>query len=157
VLIRSGEAIQTLKDIKVVVLDKTGTITEGKPALTEVVAAEGFDETTVLRAAASVEAGSEHPLGQAVVGGTRERGIDVPAVGRHDISTARIQRHGALERRPDPRPMGVPRLPELRGLPADRRTPCSSLRLPAVDDPVGLPADAPVHASGSRARWSRTR
>ncbi|MEW5887070.1 MAG: heavy metal translocating P-type ATPase [Pseudomonadota bacterium] len=80
VLIRSGEAIQTLKDIKVVVLDKTGTITEGKPALTEVIAAEGFDEAVVLRAAAAVEAGSEHPLGQAVVGGTRERGIDVPAV-----------------------------------------------------------------------------
>src|SRR5690606_23716692 len=80
VLIRSGEAIQTLKDIKVVVLDKTGTITQGQPALTDVIAADGFDEATVLRAAASVEAGSEHPLGQSIVAGARERGIEVPSV-----------------------------------------------------------------------------
>ncbi len=89
VLIRSGEAIQTLKDIKVIVLDKTGTITEGKPALTDIVAADGFDEATVLRAAASVEAGSEHPLGQAIVSGTRERGIEVPAVHAFKAVTAR--------------------------------------------------------------------
>ena len=89
VLIRSGEAIQTLKDIKVVVLDKTGTITRGQPALTDVVAAEGFDEATVLRAAASVEAGSEHPLGQSIVAGARERGIEVPAVQAFKAITAR--------------------------------------------------------------------
>jgi Cu+-exporting ATPase len=62
VLIRSGEAIQTLKDIRIVVLDKTGTITRGEPALTDVVPAEGFAVDSVLKAAASVEAGSEHPL-----------------------------------------------------------------------------------------------
>lgn len=89
VLIRSGEAIQTLKDIKVVVLDKTGTITEGRPVLTDVVVADGFDEATVLRAAASVEAGSEHSLGQAIVSGARERGIDVPAVEQFKAVTAR--------------------------------------------------------------------
>ncbi|MDP2123624.1 MAG: heavy metal translocating P-type ATPase [Parvibaculum sp.] len=80
VLIRSGEAIQTLKDIRAVVLDKTGTITRGQPALTDVVAADGFAEDEVLSAAASVEAGSEHPLGQAMVTGARGRGIDVPKV-----------------------------------------------------------------------------
>ncbi|MBX3488593.1 heavy metal translocating P-type ATPase [Parvibaculum sp.] len=80
VLIRSGEAIQTLKDIRAVVLDKTGTITRGQPALTDVVAADGFVEDEVLSAAASVEAGSEHPLGQAMVTGARGRGIDVPKV-----------------------------------------------------------------------------
>ena len=80
VLIRSGEAIQTLKDIRAVVLDKTGTITRGQPALTDVVAADGFAEDEVLTAAASVEAGSEHPLGQAMVTGARGRGIDVPKV-----------------------------------------------------------------------------
>lgn len=89
VLIRSGEAIQTLKDIKVVVLDKTGTITEGKPALTDAVGADGVDEATVLRAAAAVEAGSEHPLGQAIVSGTRERGIEVPKVQAFKAVTAR--------------------------------------------------------------------
>lgn len=89
VLIRSGEAIQTLKDIKVVVLDKTGTVTEGKPALTDVVAAEGFDQSAVLRAAAVVEAGSEHPLGQSIVNGARDRGLDIPAVQAFKAITAR--------------------------------------------------------------------
>ncbi len=89
ILIRSGEAIQTLKDIRVVVLDKTGTITEGKPALTDVVAAAGFDEAAVLRAAAAVEAGSEHPLGQAIVGGARARGVEVPTVEAFKAVTAR--------------------------------------------------------------------
>jgi Cu+-exporting ATPase len=89
VLIRSGEAIQTLKDIKIVVLDKTGTITEGRPALTDVSVAEGFDDGTVLRAAASVEAGSEHPLGQAIVAGAKGRGLDVPPVESFKAITAR--------------------------------------------------------------------
>jgi Cu+-exporting ATPase len=89
VLIRSGEAIQTLKDIRAVVLDKTGTITQGRPTLTDTVTAGGFGEAAVLRAAASVEAGSEHPLGQAIVSGARERGIDVPDVVNFKAVTAR--------------------------------------------------------------------
>ena len=89
VLIRSGEAIQTLKDIKMVVLDKTGTITEGKPALTNVLASEGFEESEVLISAASVEAGSEHPLGQAIVTGAEDRGLSVPAVEQFKSLTAR--------------------------------------------------------------------
>lgn len=89
ILIRSGEAIQTLRNIKMVVLDKTGTITEGRPALTNVAAAEGFDEETVLSAAAAVEAGSEHPLGQAIVTGARERGLDIPRVQHFAAITAR--------------------------------------------------------------------
>jgi Cu+-exporting ATPase len=89
VLIRSGEAIQTLKDIKVVVLDKTGTITKGKPSLTDVFTAGGFDEAAVLSAAASVEAGSEHPLGQAIVTGARERQLTVPEVRQFRAITAR--------------------------------------------------------------------
>jgi P-type Cu+ transporter len=89
VLIRSGEAIQTLKDIKVVVLDKTGTITKGEPGLTDVIAAEGFEERAVLQSAASVEAGSEHPLGQAIVHGARERGVPIPAVEDFRAVTAR--------------------------------------------------------------------
>ena len=89
VLIRSGEALQTLKDIKVVVLDKTGTITKGKPSLTDVVTATGFDEATVLEAAASVEGGSEHPLGQSIVSGARDRGIEVPEIVNFKAITAR--------------------------------------------------------------------
>jgi len=67
VLIRSGEAIQTLKDVRIVVFDKTGTITKGKPAVTDVVAVAGFDDKAVLYAAASAERGSEHPLGRSIV------------------------------------------------------------------------------------------
>ena len=67
ILIRSGEAIQTLKDVRVVVFDKTGTITKGKPEVTDVVPAGGFSSEEVLRIAASIERGSEHPLGRAIV------------------------------------------------------------------------------------------
>jgi len=89
ILIRSGEAIQSLKDIKAVVLDKTGTITKGEPALTDVIAASGFTDSDVLRFAASVEAGSEHPLGQSIVTGAREKGLDVPVVTEFRAITAR--------------------------------------------------------------------
>ncbi|MEE9616095.1 MAG: heavy metal translocating P-type ATPase [Anaerolineae bacterium] len=67
ILIRSGEAIQTLKDIKIVIFDKTGTITKGKPEVTDVVAVNGFDEGTMMLHAASAERGSEHPLGRSIV------------------------------------------------------------------------------------------
>jgi P-type Cu+ transporter len=89
VLIRSGEAIQTLKDIKVIVLDKTGTITRGQPSLTDVIAAASFSEEEVLRSAAAVEGGSEHPLGQAIVSGARERGLELPALEAFKAITAR--------------------------------------------------------------------
>jgi P-type Cu+ transporter len=88
VLIRSGEAIQTLKDIRVVVLDKTGTITLGKPELTDVVAADG-DKQAVLRLAAAVENASEHPLARAVVDGARARGMDIAPVEGFRSVTAR--------------------------------------------------------------------
>ncbi|MDR5904912.1 heavy metal translocating P-type ATPase [Franzmannia qiaohouensis] len=76
ILIRSGEAIQTFKDVKVMVLDKTGTITRGEPTLTEVVAAEGVDEARLLTLATSVENASEHPIARAIVEGARERGAE---------------------------------------------------------------------------------
>jgi Cu+-exporting ATPase len=75
ILIRSGEAIQTFKDVKVMVLDKTGTITRGEPRLTEVVPAEDTDEQQLLVWAASVENASEHPIARAVVEGAVERGV----------------------------------------------------------------------------------
>lgn len=90
VLIRSGLAIQTLKDIRFVVLDKTGTITMGKPAVTDIVTAgNGFAESDILRLAAAVEAGSEHPIGQAIVGRSEELGLDILPVAEFESVRAR--------------------------------------------------------------------
>jgi len=77
ILIRSGEAIQVLKDIKTMVFDKTGTLTKGTPAVTDVVAAPGEQESEVVRWAASAEAGSEHPLAKAVLGEAEARSLKV--------------------------------------------------------------------------------
>ena len=77
VLIRSGEAIQTLKDVRIIVLDKTGTITKGKPEVTDVIVAPGISRKDVLALAASVERGSEHPLGQAIVARAQDDGLDL--------------------------------------------------------------------------------
>jgi P-type Cu+ transporter len=73
----------------VIVLDKTGTITRGQPSLTDVIAAASFSEEEVLRSAAAVEGGSEHPLGQAIVSGARERGLELPALEAFKAITAR--------------------------------------------------------------------
>jgi P-type Cu+ transporter len=97
VLIRSGEAIQTLKDIRMVVLDKTGTITRGEPELTDVVAADG-DEQTVLALAAAVENASEHPLARAVVEGAKARGVETGAGGEFQVGH-RPRRRGNRGRR----------------------------------------------------------
>ena len=77
ILIREGAAIQTLKDVHTVVFDKTGTITKGKPGVTDIISAKGFKVEEVLRLAASVEIGSEHPLGQAIVEEAKEKGISL--------------------------------------------------------------------------------
>jgi len=80
ILIRSGDALQTTKQLQIVVLDKTGTITKGKPELTNVLAETGFDEDVLLRVAAAVERSSEHPLATAIVDGAKARGLTVPAI-----------------------------------------------------------------------------
>jgi len=77
ILIREGAAIQTLKDVHTVVFDKTGTITKGKPGVTDIISTKGFKVEEVLRLAASVEMGSEHPLGQAIVEEAKEKGINL--------------------------------------------------------------------------------
>jgi len=81
VLIKGGEALEQAHKVRAVVLDKTGTITRGKPALTDLFPAEGFDPNETLRLAASAEQGSEHPLAGAIVAGARGRGLalDAPA------------------------------------------------------------------------------
>ncbi len=75
VLIRSGEAIQTMKDVRVIAFDKTGTITRGHPQVTDILPAEGFDQEKLLLLAASIEAVSEHPLGAALVEKARDKKI----------------------------------------------------------------------------------
>ena len=75
VLFKNAEAIETLRKVDTIVVDKTGTLTEGKPRLVSVVTAEGFDEQRLLRLAASLERASEHPLAAAIVAGAEERGI----------------------------------------------------------------------------------
>ena len=77
-LIKSAEALENAHKLDTVILDKTGTITRGEPALTDVVAIADLGENEILRLAASAEASSEHPLAQAIVAGANERGIDVP-------------------------------------------------------------------------------
>ncbi len=73
VLIKDAEALERFAKVDTLIIDKTGTLTEGKPRLTDVLATEGFDEGELLRLAASLEKGSEHPLAEAIVDGARER------------------------------------------------------------------------------------
>ena len=79
ILIRGGEALEQARKIDAIVLDKTGTLTRGKPAVTQVLATSGLSEDDLLRLAAAAEVGSEHPLGAAIVTQARERGLDLPA------------------------------------------------------------------------------
>jgi P-type Cu+ transporter len=80
VLIRNAEALETMEKITTLVVDKTGTLTEGKPRLVTVEAASGTDNTTLLRLVASLENVSEHPLAAAIVAGARERGVTLAEV-----------------------------------------------------------------------------
>jgi Cu+-exporting ATPase len=81
VLIRNGEALQTASRITAMILDKTGTITEGAPKVTDVlIADESYSENYILTVASSIESGSEHPLAQAIVESTIEHGIDPETV-----------------------------------------------------------------------------
>jgi Cu+-exporting ATPase len=77
VLIRSGAALETAHKIRSIVLDKTGTLTQGKPVVTDILAASGFVEDELLRVAASAERGSEHPLGESIVSAARERNLEL--------------------------------------------------------------------------------
>ncbi|MEJ2761307.1 MAG: copper-translocating P-type ATPase [Gammaproteobacteria bacterium] len=80
VLIKNAEALEILERIDTIVVDKTGTLTEGKPRLSEIAVADGFDKETVLQLGASLERHSEHPLGAAIVAGAEERGLELQQV-----------------------------------------------------------------------------
>ncbi|MBC7474740.1 MAG: copper-translocating P-type ATPase, partial [Candidatus Sericytochromatia bacterium] len=75
VLIKNAESLETMEKVDTLVVDKTGTLTMGKPKLQSVIAMEGFDESDVLRLAASLEQGSEHPLAAAIVNGSKDKGL----------------------------------------------------------------------------------
>ena len=79
VLFRKGDALQALSEVDFIALDKTGTVTEGQPSLTDLVTTDGLDRDRVLSLIAAVEAQSEHPIAEAIVRGARAEGIAIPA------------------------------------------------------------------------------
>ncbi len=98
VLIRKGEAIQTMKDVHTIVFDKTGTITKGKPEVTDIIASNESNESELLQFAASVEAGSEHPLGEAIVRGAKEKDIDLKEITNFNSVTGKGVRAEVAEK-----------------------------------------------------------
>jgi len=79
ILVKSGAALETAGRIDTVVFDKTGTITQGKPAVTDILTGAGFSENEILALAAAAEKGSEHPLGAAIVSAAESRGLAIPS------------------------------------------------------------------------------
>jgi Cu+-exporting ATPase len=98
VLVRNAEALERMADVDLLVVDKTGTLTEGKPSLAAVEVLGAFDELEVLRLVASLEQGSEHPLAAAIVRGARERGIALVEPSGFEAVTGRGAR-GAVDGR----------------------------------------------------------
>jgi Cu+-exporting ATPase len=109
VLFRDAQAIQRMRDVDTLVVDKTGTLTQGKPRLVTVEPLGSTDEATLLRQAASLERGSEHPLASAIVAGARERGVEPAEVadfrsvtgkgvrGRMDGRTVALGNHALMQ------------------------------------------------------------
>ncbi|NEU15113.1 heavy metal translocating P-type ATPase, partial [Methylobacterium sp. BTF04] len=89
VLIKSAEALERMEKVTTLVVDKTGTLTEGKPTVTRIVPADGFSEEEILRLAAGVERSSEHPLAVAIVAAAEKRGITIPTVSEFDSPTGK--------------------------------------------------------------------
>ena len=89
VLIKNAEALEHMEKVDTLVVDKTGTLTEGKPAVTRIIAAAGFEEAELLRLAAGVERASEHPLALAIVDAAISRSIEIPPVSGFDSPTGK--------------------------------------------------------------------
>jgi Cu+-exporting ATPase len=87
VLIKNAEALEVMEKVDTLVVDKTGTLTEGKPSVTSIVASDGFENDEILRLAAGVERASEHPLARALVAAAERVGLSVPDVGDFDSLT----------------------------------------------------------------------
>jgi Cu+-exporting ATPase len=89
VLIKNAEALERMEKVDTLVVDKTGTLTEGRPKVVAVAPAAGFEESEALRLAASVEQASEHPLAAAIVASARERGLPMSSVSEFDSPTGK--------------------------------------------------------------------
>jgi Cu+-exporting ATPase len=89
VLIKNAEALEVMEKVNTLVVDKTGTLTEGKPKLVSVIAMEGFDEKAILKSGASLERGSEHPLATAIVNGARDKNINLVPVSEFNSITGK--------------------------------------------------------------------
>ncbi len=89
VLIKNAEALEHMEKVDTLVVDKTGTLTEGKPAVTRIIAADGFEEADLLRIAAGVERASEHPLALAIVDAATSRNMEIPLVSNFDSPTGK--------------------------------------------------------------------
>jgi Cu+-exporting ATPase len=89
VLIKNAEALERMEKVDTLVVDKTGTLTEGKPKVIAIVTANGFDENEILRLAASVERSSEHPLADAIVRSAKERNLELGKVDEFDSPTGK--------------------------------------------------------------------
>jgi len=87
VLFSKGDALQMLQETTIVAVDKTGTLTEGRPALTDLSVADGFDEDDVLRLVAAVEVTSEHPIAEAIVHAAKGKGMELPTITDFDSIT----------------------------------------------------------------------
>jgi Cu+-exporting ATPase len=89
VLIKNAEALEVMRKVDTLVVDKTGTLTEGKPELVSVIAEDGFSEVQILQLAASLERGSEHPLAEAIVRGAEDRGVSLSPVEKFGSTTGK--------------------------------------------------------------------
>jgi Cu+-exporting ATPase len=89
VLIKNAESLEIMEKVDTLIIDKTGTLTEGKPKLMEVVVASGFDQNEALRLVASLEQSSEHPLASAIVKGAQEKGITLSTVQNFSSTTGK--------------------------------------------------------------------
>jgi Cu+-exporting ATPase len=117
VLFKNAEAIEVLRQVQVMIVDKTGTLTEGKPVFAGMETLPGWDETGVLRLAAGLEQGSEHPLAEAVVGFAEGKGIAIPRVDDFQSVTGK-----GVRGRVDGHAVALGNLPMLRELGADPGT-----------------------------------
>ena len=130
ILFKGGEVFETAHAADIVLLDKTGTVTEGAMRLAEVVPLAGFAEDDVLAVAAAAESGSEHPVARAVIDGARERSIDIPSADERSIepgagASARVAGHADRRRPAGASPGGSARAgrPPLRRWSDDVRRP----------------------------------
>ncbi|MGI8726784.1 MAG: heavy metal translocating P-type ATPase [Solirubrobacterales bacterium] len=163
ILIRSAEALERAHEIEVVAVDKTGTITEGRPTLTDLETLGELREEELLRVAAAAEASSEHPIASAIIEAAEGRGLELPPTERFDSITG-----GGLEARVDGHEVlvGTSRLLTGRGVDTTPLAPATerlereakTAMLVAIDgEPVGVLAVADEPKPSSRAAVSRLR